>query len=60
MKRTLLALALVGLGYLAGVSNDPAGAQVANENQRTIRAMESQADSLKSIAASLKRMERCR
>ena len=58
MKKALIALALVASGYAAGTLLPPARAQVANQDQRTIRAMESQASSLKSIAATLKNIER--
>jgi hypothetical protein len=58
MRRTLQILALVSLGYVAGVTTPPVVAQVANLQQRQIRAEEAQAKSLQAIARSLASIER--
>ncbi|MEM8605894.1 MAG: hypothetical protein AAGF92_02215 [Myxococcota bacterium] len=60
-RRTiLLALALALVAGALWLDSRPVGSQVTNQDQRTIRALESQAQSLKSIASSLKKIERCK
>ena len=64
MSQTLKLVGVVVLmaaAYLAGTATPRAESQstVVNQDQRTIRALESQAQSLKSIASSLKRLEKC-
>lgn len=61
IEKTFIALALLGLGYLVGTNLPHTQAQAfANQEQRIVRALEQQADSQRSIAASLKKLERIR
>ena len=61
MRRALPYVAVALFAFALGATLPTVSSQgVANENQRLVRAQEQQANSLKSIAGSLKKMEKCR